>query len=548
MAGRLRRVAARPRCVPRLFENRFEGEVAETPTTTHLHSPAPQNERLPASIVIPTIGRPSLATLLRALDDDPGPAPDTVVVVDDRPPGERAPLELPVLRTLRPRVVSSGGRGPAAARNEGWRRTLSPWVVFLDDDVVTGPGWRAALAEDLAHAGSQVLGITGAVRVPLPADRRPTDAERGTAGLAAARWITADIAYRRRALVAVGGFCEAFPRAYREDADLGLRVSALGDIIDGTRAVTHPVRAAPWWASVRAQAGNADDAEMRLRHGRQWRARAGVGRGRRLRHVAITAAGAAALVAVATGRRRGAVAAATGWLAGTAELAWTRIAPGPRTPGEVGAMVATSVAIPPAATAWTIAGWLRAAGRRATARRTGEGAAPHVDAVLFDRDGTLVEDIPYNGDPDKVVLRAGAAAAVGSARSAGLRLGVVSNQSGVGRGLLDMHQVAAVNERVQDLLGRFDVVELCPHTSEDECGCRKPAPGMVIRAASRLGIQPERCAVVGDIGTDVEAALAAGARAVLVPTAVTRREEVDAAPAVARDLPEAVAMILGGSA
>lgn len=165
-------------------------------------------------------------------------------------------------------------------------------------------------------------------------------------------------------------------------------------------------------------------------------------------------------------------------------------------------------------------------------------------AVLFDRDGTLVVDVPYNGDPEQVVPVPGARRALVRLRAAGLPLAVVSNQSGVARGLLTSDQVHAVNARVADLLGPFDAVLVCEHGPDDGCGCRKPRPGLVLEAASRLGVDPARCVLVGDIGADVEAARTAGARPVLVPTAVTRPEEVAAAPEVVADLAAAVDLVL----
>ncbi len=172
-------------------------------------------------------------------------------------------------------------------------------------------------------------------------------------------------------------------------------------------------------------------------------------------------------------------------------------------------------------------------------------------AVLLDRDGTLVVDVPYNGDPDAVVPVPGAAAAVRRLRAAGVRLAVVSNQSGIARGLLTEEQVRAVNARVEELLGPLGPWCVCPHGPEDGCACRKPRPGLVLQAARALGVAPADCAVVGDIGADVGAAAAAGARAVLVPTPVTRAEEVDAAREagvpVATDLRAAVALLLGDS-
>jgi len=86
---------------------------------------------------------------------------------------------------------------------------------------------------------------------------------------------------------------------------------------------------------------------------------------------------------------------------------------------------------------------------------------------------------------------------------------------------------------------------VCPHGPGDGCDCRKPRPGLVLAAAARLGVDPERCAVIGDVGADVQAARAAGARAVLVPTAVTREDEVRAAPELAGTLDEAVDLLLG---
>lgn len=167
-------------------------------------------------------------------------------------------------------------------------------------------------------------------------------------------------------------------------------------------------------------------------------------------------------------------------------------------------------------------------------------------AILFDRDGTLVTDVPYNPDPAKVRPVAGARTALEAVRAAGLPCGVLTNQSGIGRGLLNREQVDAVNARVEELLGPFDVWEICPHHPDDGCGCRKPQPGMILAACRRLGLDPSEVAYIGDIGTDVEAAAAAGASGVLVPTPVTRREEVEAAGLVAGDLAEAISLLLEG--
>ena len=491
------------------------------------------------AIVVPTVGRPSLHRLLASLAGAVGPLPTTVVLVDDRR-RPAAPLVYAPPGRLRDRltVLTGPGRGPAAARNVGWRAVTSPWVAFLDDDVELTHDWLEALARDLSVSGD-VAATQGRIVVPLPTDRRPTDWERNVAGLEHARWATADMAYRRAALVAVGGFDERFRRAYREDADLALRVTRRGwRIVTGDRTVRHPVRPAGPWVSVVLQRGNADDVLMRARHGAGWRDAAGTPRGTRRRHLLTSGAALMAPVALLRGRRPPATVAVAAWAALTLHFAWYRIAPGPRTMPEVATMLATSVAIPVAATWHWLRGWLDVA--------RGGAAPPETAAVLFDRDGTLVDDVAYNGDPARVVPRDGAREAVALVREAGVPTAVVSNQSGVARGLLTAGQVVAVNHRIEQLLGPLGPWCVCPHGPDDGCACRKPAPGLVRRAARRLGVDVRRCVVVGDIGGDVEAATAAGARAVLVPTTKTRAEEVAAAPVVADDLVHAVELALGG--
>ena len=166
---------------------------------------------------------------------------------------------------------------------------------------------------------------------------------------------------------------------------------------------------------------------------------------------------------------------------------------------------------------------------------------PH--AILFDRDGTLVEDVPYNGDPRLVRALPDAVQLVQRLRASGIRCGVVSNQSGIGRGLLTRKQVDAVNQRVDDVFGPFETWQVCPHGPDEGCRCRKPKPGMVLDACRELGVAVEDTAVIGDIGADMDAARAAGARAVMVPTPITRTAEIQAAPLVARRLADAVDLL-----
>jgi histidinol-phosphate phosphatase family protein len=129
-------------------------------------------------------------------------------------------------------------------------------------------------------------------------------------------------------------------------------------------------------------------------------------------------------------------------------------------------------------------------------------------------------------------------------RRAGVKLGVVSNQSGLGRGLLKPADVRAVNARIEAELGRFDTWRICPHVPDEGCACRKPAPQLVRQAARDLGVPVEECAVIGDIGSDVQAARAAGAQPVLVPTSLTLAHEVADAPVVAEGLSAAVDLLM----
>jgi glycosyltransferase involved in cell wall biosynthesis len=299
------------------------------------------------TVVVPTVGRPSLHVALKHVV---GRLP--VIVVDDRVQGRC--LAVPEGVT----VLRSWGRGPAAARNVGWAACTTEWVAFLDDDVDPPGDWAERLLVDLVTAAPDVGGVQGGVIVPT--GRQPTDWERSTKRLETSVWATADLAYRRAALCRVGGFDERFPRAYREDADLGLRVTGAGyRIVRGEHWVTHPVRPVRWSQSIRSQRGNADDVLMRAVHGRRWRDRAQVPAGRRPWHLLTTALLVAG--AVPPWRRP----SLWVWAVLTADLARRRIQPGPRGAREVATMALTSVAIPPAATWWWLVGWARLPGQLA---------------------------------------------------------------------------------------------------------------------------------------------------------------------------------------
>jgi histidinol-phosphate phosphatase family protein len=150
-----------------------------------------------------------------------------------------------------------------------------------------------------------------------------------------------------------------------------------------------------------------------------------------------------------------------------------------------------------------------------------------VAAVFFDKDGTLVDDVPYNIDPLQITLARGAAGAVRRIAAAGYEIHVVSNQSGVARGYFPEACIGPVELRLRRLLEDCGVAlssfRYCPHHPEGvvaayarACRCRKPQPGMLLRAASEHGIDLRRSWMIGDILDDVEAGRRAGCRTVLI--------------------------------
>jgi histidinol-phosphate phosphatase family protein len=148
-------------------------------------------------------------------------------------------------------------------------------------------------------------------------------------------------------------------------------------------------------------------------------------------------------------------------------------------------------------------------------------------AVFLDKDGTLIENLPYNADPARIRLADSAGAALRCLRQAGFRLFVVSNQSGIARGLIDEAAMAGVRERITQLMRQDGVVldgfYYCPHWPHGRvaqfaraCDCRKPAPGMLLRAAREHGLTLAGSWMVGDILDDIEAGRRAGCRTVLI--------------------------------
>ena len=173
-------------------------------------------------------------------------------------------------------------------------------------------------------------------------------------------------------------------------------------------------------------------------------------------------------------------------------------------------------------------------------------------AVFIDRDGTLTEERFYMSDPDQVVLLPGTATALLDLREAGFKLVVVTNQSGIARGLYSEDDYHAVAKRLDDLLveagSPVDATMYCPHHPDfgTACGCRKPATGMYRQAAAELGIDLADSYYVGDKVADVTPAHELGGVGVLVRTGYGEEEaaRVPAGTSVVEDLVDAARLIL----
>lgn len=178
-------------------------------------------------------------------------------------------------------------------------------------------------------------------------------------------------------------------------------------------------------------------------------------------------------------------------------------------------------------------------------------------AIFVDRDGTLIEDQRYNFQPDSLQLLPGVPSGLRVLREAGYKLVVITNQSGVARGLFDEDRVQEVHARLARILAEegvfIDAFYYCPHYEKGlvpeysiDCDCRKPKPGMILRAARELLVDLAESWVIGDIYDDVEAGQRAGCKTVLIDGDSTEAPKGNrAAPTyIARDFLQAVTLIL----
>lgn len=167
-------------------------------------------------------------------------------------------------------------------------------------------------------------------------------------------------------------------------------------------------------------------------------------------------------------------------------------------------------------------------------------------AVFLDRDGTIIRDADYCSEPKQVAVFPGVRDALGRLKAAGYKLIIVTNQSGIGRGFFTLEQYRSVEAETLRQIGDglIDATYFCPDAPGQGCDCRKPAPGLILKAAREHHIDLARSFLIGDKESDVECGRNAGVRTIRVRTGFERAVDRSRADWVAEDLPAAVSVIL----
>jgi D-glycero-D-manno-heptose 1,7-bisphosphate phosphatase len=170
--------------------------------------------------------------------------------------------------------------------------------------------------------------------------------------------------------------------------------------------------------------------------------------------------------------------------------------------------------------------------------------------ILVDRDGTINAERNYLSDPEQLELLPGAAEGLRALAGLGFGIVIVTNQSGIARGYFSLERLAEIHRRLLDMLAKEGVpvagIYVCPHGPDSACDCRKPLPGLALRAAAEQGIDLARSFVIGDKAADVELGHAVGAVSILVLTGYGREHEAKCRPDhVCDDLAQAARRIAG---
>jgi GT2 family glycosyltransferase len=316
--------------------------------------------KLTISVVVPTYRRPELLNrcLQSLVRQDFDPKSYEIIVANDKPDAavqdvvdrwQRA-VRYPNIRY----VPVRDGRGPAVARNHGWRAARGDIVAFTDDDTQPAAEWL--IRGWVAMQQQDVVAAWGFVRVPLP--RNPTDYELDASHLEGAEFVTANCFVYRSALLALGGFDERFTAAWREDSDMHFSLKKLGRVVYAPGAVVlHPIRPAPWGVSLSQQRKVLFDALLFKKHPQMYREKVRA-RPHWNYYAAVASLLGMAIAALASSPIVFALATLS-WLGLTANLCWPRLRRTARAPPHVAEMIVTSALIPPLSVFWRVAGSLK---------------------------------------------------------------------------------------------------------------------------------------------------------------------------------------------
>ncbi|MVT08502.1 glycosyltransferase family 2 protein [Chitinophaga tropicalis] len=310
------------------------------------------------SVVIPTYRRPELLPgCLYALEEQLFDKTDfEVIIVSDGPDQftRQVACSWKYAGLINVRYIClAEKKGPAAARNAGWRAAEAELIAFTDDDCLPSPQWLQAIWN--AWQEEPYIAYTGRVTVPL-AGKRPTDYEWNTAQLEKAEFITANCACTKKALEIVNGFDEAFETAWREDSDLEFRLIQAGVPIHHLpqAEVIHPARRARWGVSIKEQRKNIFNALLYKKFPKLYRTR--IQQRPAWNYYVMIICFITGIGCLAAQQPVAASVLLGIWLMLTLLFAWKRLMHTARTASHISEMIITSAAIPFAATYWSLYG------------------------------------------------------------------------------------------------------------------------------------------------------------------------------------------------
>ncbi len=320
---------------------------------------------LRVSVVVPTFKRPDLLEkcLTALLAQDFAPTDYEIIIVDDAACDEtRQQVECRAKHveccghTIRyiPVMDIRSPRGPATARNRGWRAARSEIIAFTDDDCIPERNWLKAGVAVLAGG---TIGASGRIIVPLP--HTPTDYEYNASHLEQSEFATANCFYRRCALILVGGFDERFTAPWREDSDLFFTLLNRNCIFTSVPAavVIHPVRSARWGISLHQQRKSMFNALLYKKHPVLYKQK--LQATPPWHYYGIVGALLVMLVGILKRSRPVAFAGLCGWLYLTARFCIQRLRQTSRSPLHIVEMIVTSILIPPLAIFWRLRGAIK---------------------------------------------------------------------------------------------------------------------------------------------------------------------------------------------